>query len=354
MGININDLLTIAVQKKASDCHIKPGLPPRFRIHGELTNIVSNVITHEIALTFLDQVLTKDRKEQFQKNCDIDGLHVVPNVGRFRYNFFRQKGLFHMVFRHIPNLIPTVDGLGLPKILKEFAMAERGIILVTGTTGSGKSTSLAAMINHINENDSLNIITIEDPVEFFHTDKKCLISQRTLGEDVPSFSHALKYVLRQDPDVILVGEMRDQETISTAITAAETGHLVFSTLHTTDAQQTVERIIDTYPSTLHHQIRKQIALNLQGVVSQRLLPKKDGTGRVAALEILVATPTVRKIIAEGEVTKLYKVISEGELEGMQTFNQALLKFLQQDLITEEEAFRAATRPEELKLALQTT
>ncbi|MDD5089283.1 MAG: type IV pilus twitching motility protein PilT [Candidatus Wallbacteria bacterium] len=352
--MKLNDLLTIAVQKGASDMHVKVGLPPRFRLHGHLVNIVSNVIDQEGLLALLDQVLDKDRKQFFLKNCDIDGLHVVPGVARFRFNIFRQKGLFSMVFRQIPQKIPTVQEMGLPPILEQIAGEERGIVLLTGTTGSGKSTSLACMIDFINRTMSENIITIEDPVEFFHTDKKCIISQRTLGEDVPSFSHALKYVLRQDPDVILIGEMRDFETISTAITAAETGHLVFSTLHTTDASQTVERIIDTYPENLHHQIRKQLSLNLKAVISQRLVPKKDGQGRVAALEIMIITPILRKIIAEGEVNKIYKVISEGELEGMQTFNQALKKFLDQDLITLEEAFKAATRPEELKLALQMT
>jgi twitching motility protein PilT len=349
--MKLEDILTLAVQKGASDVHIKLGIPPRFRIHGKLVNLVSNVINQEALLAFLDTTLSKERKQEFLKNCDIDGLFVLPGKARFRYNIFRQKGVFTMVFRYIPQMIPHIDDLGLPEVLKTLATQERGIILVTGTTGSGKSTSLAAMINYINENMSKNIITIEDPVEFFHTDKKSIISQRTLGTDVSSFSHALKYVLRQDPDVILIGEMRDFETISTAITAAETGHLVFSTLHTTDASQTVERIIDTYPENLHHQIRKQLALNLKGVISQRLIPKKEGNGRVAALEIMTSTPTVKKAIAEGETVKLYKIISEGTTEGMVTFNQSLKKLLEDGIINEKSALEASSRPKELKLSL---
>jgi len=348
--MKLDDILTLAVQKGASDVHIKLGIPPRFRLHGKLINLVSNVIDQELLVQFLDTTLTKERKQEFLKNCDIDGLYVLPGKARFRYNIFRQKGVFTMVFRYIPQRIPNIDELNLPEILKTFASEERGIVLVTGTTGSGKSTSLAAMIDHINENMSKNIITIEDPVEFFHTDKKSIISQRTLGTDVPSFSHALKYVLRQDPDVILIGEMRDFETISTAVTAAETGHLVFSTLHTSDASQTVERIIDTYPENLHHQIRKQLSLNLKGVISQRLIPKKEG-GRVAALEVMTATPIVRKCIAEGETVKLYNIISEGATEGMQTFNQALKKLLEDGVISEKDAYEASSRPEELKLSM---
>lgn len=348
--MNIDELLKIALSKKASDLHIKEGIPPRFRIDGEMTQIISNVTGRDQIKGFLEAILTPNQLKALASNCDIDVLYLAEGVGRFRTNIFKENATFAIVMRHIPSQIPTVDEMKLPAVLKEIAMNPRGIVLVTGTTGSGKSTSLAAMINHINENKQANIITVEDPVEFFHQSKKSIISQRSVGHDVPSFSHALKYVLRQDPDIILIGEMRDFETIQTAITAAETGHLVFSTLHTTDASQTVERVLNMYPANLQRQIRQQLSLNLKAVISQRLVPLSIGKGRRAALEILRSTPTVRKLLLEADVDKLYPTMQAGETEGMQTFNQALFKLVQADLITMDAAMEYSNRPEEMKLA----
>lgn len=348
--VKIDELLQIGLSKKASDLHIKEGIPPRFRVDGEVTQIISNVVTREIIKGFLENILTPPQLKTLSSNCDIDVLYVAEGIGRFRTNVFRENNTFAIVMRHIPTKIPAIDELRLPSVLKEIAMEPRGIVLVTGTTGSGKSTTLAAMINHINENTSSNIITVEDPVEFYHDSKKSIISQRSVGHDVPSFTHALKYVLRQDPDVILIGEMRDFETIQTAVTAAETGHLVFSTLHTTDASQTVERVLNMYPANLQRQIRQQLSLNLKAVISQRLIPLAIGNGRRAALEVLRSTPTVRKLLLEAEVEKLYPTMQGGETEGMQTFNQALFNMVQSDLITMDAAMEYSNRPEELKLA----
>jgi len=292
-------------------------------------------------------------QDRFRAGNDLDFSYVSEDGGRFRVNVFRQDDSLAIVLRVIPTVIPTIDQLGLPPVLKKIAGFHRGIVLVTGTTGSGKSTTLAAMIDHINVTRACNVITIEDPVEFRHSSKKSLISHRSVGVDVPSFGHALKYVLRQDPDVILIGEMRDLETIQTAITASETGHLVFSTVHTTDAPQTVERIVTAFPQDHREQVRQQLATNLQAVISQRLL-KRPGGGRLAALEIMLATPTVRKQILEDELKKLYNTIKEGTLEGMQTFNQVLLKFIEQNVITHEDAMANASRPEELMLELRTS
>jgi twitching motility protein PilT len=350
--MEIDQLLTQMVQQGGSDLHIKAGGIPRMRLSGKLVPIGERPLDVPTMMKMVGKLLDEKERRRLVENCDVDVLHVVPGVARFRCNLYKQNGGVAGALRVIPNEIPELEKLGHPKVLKEIAAFPRGLVLVTGTTGSGKSTTLAAMINHINETRADTVITIEDPVEFFHHDKKCLINQRTLGHDVPSFSHALKYVLRQDPDVILIGEMRDPETITTAITAAETGHLVFSTLHTTDAAQTVERIINAYPSDLHEQVRLQLSLNLKAVISQRLLPRANGQGRIAALEIMVSTPSIRKQILEGEIKKIYSTIQDGSIDGMQTFNQVLEGYVKDSLITKEAALLAASRRDELELSLK--
>ena len=346
------DLLKILVQRKGSDLHLKAGTQPRGRIDGNLVPLAEQPLQQSDMMAFVNQILDEGQKKHLGRHCDLDRVYVCP-AGRFRVNVFRQDNTLAIVMRVIPTTIPSIDDLGLPPVLKKIADTHRGIVLVTGTTGSGKSTTLAAMINHINETKACNVITVEDPVEFRHSDKKSLVSHRSVGVDVPSFSHALKYVLRQDPDVILIGEMRDLETIETAITASETGHLVFSTVHTTDAPQTVERIVTAFPQDNREQVRQQLATNLQAVISQRLL-KRPGGGRLAALEIMLSTPTVKKQILENELKKLYNTIKEGTTEGMQTFNQVLFKYVEDNLITKEDALAAANRPEELMLELRTS
>ena len=350
--MDIDQLLTQMVQRGGSDLHVKAGGLPRMRLNGELVPMTNQPFDVPTMMKAVAKILDEKERRRLVEHCDVDVLHVVPNVARFRCNLYKQKGGVAAAIRVIPNQIPTLDGLNHPAVLKDIADTPRGLVLVTGTTGSGKSTTLAAMVDHINSTSASTILTIEDPVEFFHQDKKSQVNQRTLGHDVPGFSHALKYVLRQDPDVILIGEMRDPETIQTAITAAETGHLVFSTLHTTDASQTVERIINAFPPDLHEQIRMQLSLNLRAVISQRLLPRADGSGRVAALEIMLSTPTVRKLILEGEIKKLYSTIQDGGIDGMQTFNQVLQKYVEDGTISKEAALVAASRRDELELSLK--
>ena len=350
--MEIKPLLVEMLARKGSDLHIRSGCPPRCRTHGRLEDVAPTPVTDADLVGIIKTVLNPAEQKSLVQNADIDVLFQCPEVGRFRTNIFRTMGSYGLVMRHIPTRIPSIAQLGLPDVLKRLAASERGIVLVTGTTGSGKSTTLAAMINEINETEECNIITVEDPVEFVHTSRKSLISHRSLGTDVPSFKHALKYALRQDPDVILIGEMRDFETIAAAVEAAETGHLVFSTLHTSNCSQTVERILNTYPAELHDQVRLQLSLNLQGVISQRLIPTRDGTGRAAALEIMVSTPSVRKHLLEGSIAALYRDIEEGETEGMQSFNQVLKRLFAEERISLEEALNAASRPDELRLKLK--
>jgi twitching motility protein PilT len=296
-------------------------------------------------------MLTEDGKlAEFATENEVDFSYAVPGLARFRVNAFRQRGVISLVCRAIPHTIRTVDELSLPPVIAELAQEERGIVLVTGTTGSGKSTTLAAMIDEINRARSKHIVTIEDPIEFLHRDKLSIINQREVGSDTASFKRALRRVLRQDPDVILVGEMRDEETVSTALSAAETGHLVFSTLHTVDAPETVNRIVDFFPPHQQQQARAMIAGTLKGVISQRLVPTPDGRGRVATCEILRMTGRVRDMIMNPEETgRLIEVITEGEYYGMQTFDQALLKHVQAGRVSMEEALRAATHPHDFKL-----
>src|SRR5512145_3216961 len=347
--MELNEILTIAVKARASDIHIKSGLPPVVRIDGKLRPIPNTPrMSGDAVQAMAISMMNPRQKQLFEENCEVDLSHGVPGVCRFRVSAYHQRGSVAIVFRAISFNIPSLDSLNLPPVLKKIAMEERGLILVTGTTGSGKSSTLAAMIDYINENRTNNIITVEDPVEFLHRDKKSILSQREVGFDTLSFAAALKGALRQDPDVILVGEMRDLETIETAITAAETGHLVMSTLHTSDAVGTVNRVIAVFPPHQQKQIRLQLAGVLKAVVSMRLVPRADGKGRVPAVEVLRSTQYIKDCIENKEKTKLIRdAIAAGTSQyGMQTFDQSLYRLYRQDLISFEEALRQASNPDE--------
>ncbi|MCD6353631.1 MAG: type IV pilus twitching motility protein PilT [Proteobacteria bacterium] len=350
--MKLNTLLKTAVTTNASDIHIKVGLSPILRINGALGTLkdvprFSPEITKEIA----DSLMSDRQKEQFHKVNEIDFSYAVSGLGRFRVNIFRQRGSISLVLRIIPFKILGIEELLLPRIIEKLAMENRGLILVTGTTSSGKSTTLAAMIDHINTHRSAHIITIEDPIEFLHQDKKSIINQREVGEDTDTFASALRVALRQDPNVILVGEMRDLETVETALLAAETGHLVLSAVHTLDATETINRIISVFPPYQHSQIRIQLASVLKGVISQRLMPKADKSGRVPAAEVLVTTARIREYIENRNRTReIADAIAEGHVQyGMQTFDQSLMSLLGQKLITYEEALNQATNADDFAL-----
>jgi twitching motility protein PilT len=355
MSVDIDALLKKVSQMKASDLHIKAGNPPVVRINGALHVLKDEPkLTPEDTSAIASSVLKEVHKAQFKKDREIDLSYSVKGLGRFRCNCFVQRGTIGIVFRVIPLKISSIEELQLPVVLKKISMEPRGLILVTGTTGSGKSTSLASMIDYINDNKTDNIITIEDPVEFLHRDKNSIISQRELGSDTVSFAKALRAALRQDPDVILVGEMRDFETIQTALTAAETGHLVLSTLHTGDAVETVNRIISVFPPYQHKQVRTQLASVLRAIISMRLVPRADGGGRVPAVEVLVATATIKSCIEEPDKTKLiHDYIEEGVSQyGMQSFDQSLLSLYQNGLITYEDAASRATNADDFALKIK--
>jgi twitching motility protein PilT len=340
------------IETEGSDLHLKVPSRPLIRTHGILDPIPdSDPLSPDDTEAVFKEMLHEELKlKEFAEEFEVDFSYAVPGLARFRVNAFRQRGVISLVCRAIPHTIRTVEELALPPVISELAMEERGIILVTGTTGSGKSTTLAAMIDEINRAQSKHVVTIEDPIEFLHRDKLSIINQREVGSDTTSFKRALRRVLRQDPDVILVGEMRDEETVSTALSAAETGHLVFSTLHTVDAPETVNRIVDFFPPHQQQQARAMLAGTLKGVISQRLVRTPDGRGRVATCEILRMTGRVRDMIMNPEETgRLTEVIFEGEYYGMQTFDQALLKHVQAGRVSMEEALRAATHPHDFKL-----
>ena len=353
--MEINDLLKEAVLAGASDLHVKAGSPPVFRKNGSLVmKQGAETVSRDEAARLAFSIMTAAQQEEFKKEGDLDFAYGVAGLGRFRCNSFMQRGTIGLVFRVIPTKIPGVDELMLPSVVKKLALDERGLILVTGTTGCGKSTTLAAMIEHINASKQVNIVTIEDPMEYLHKDKKSLLIQREVGADTRSFTKALRSAMRQDPDVILVGEMRDFDTIQTALMAAETGHLVLSTLHTLDAPETVNRIISFFPPHHQHQIRIQLASVLRGVISQRLLPRVDGNGRVPAVEVLIVTGTIRDCIIDEDKTRLmHDFIEQGKtIYGMQTFDQSLFGLYQDGLITLEEARRQASKPDDLLLKIK--
>jgi twitching motility protein PilT len=353
--MHVNDLLKIAVENGASDLHVKAGSFPMMRIRGVLVAVNQDKkLDHEDVVALSAAVMSTAQRQKFRDAQEVDLAYSVPGLGRFRCNVFQQRGTVGMTLRVIPMQIRTIDELDLPIILKQIAEEERGLVLVTGTTGSGKSTTLAAMIDHINQTRAAHVITVEDPIEFLHRDQKSLINQREVAVDTRSFAHALRSALRQDPDVILVGEMRDFETIETGLLAAETGHLVMSTLHTLDATETINRIIAVFPPHQQKQVRLQLASVLRAVVSQRLLPKTDGKGRAPAVEVMISTPFIRDCIVDKDKTHLIPgAIAAGTSQyGMQTFDQSIFGLYQQGFVSYEEALRWASNVDEFKLKVQ--
>jgi len=352
MSIQLDDILKVALKGGASDIHLKSGLPPMFRVDGALVPLKNGErILPDDMQKVAAGIMNPVQKARFEEYREADLAYGIPGLGRFRVNVFQQRGTVGIVFRVIPFGVKTIEQLFLPRVIEKIAMEHRGLVLVTGTTGSGKSTTLAAMIDYINSNRTSHIITIEDPIEFLIRDRRSIVNQREIGVDTQSFSNALRAALRQDPDVILVGEMRDFETIETAITAAETGHLVMSTLHTLDATETINRIISVFPPYQQKQVRLQLGAILRAVVSQRLVPRADGKGRVPALEVMVSTARVRECISDTERTKeLSDAIAKGfTTYGMQTFDQSLMHLVKQELVTYEEALKHVSNPDDFAL-----
>lgn len=345
----LEDILKFGVQRNCSDVHLKAGAPPLFRLYGELypaTNVPP--LTPEDTRRFLYSILPEEKREEFERRKEVDFAFTIPDLARFRVNALMQRGTVEIIFRIIPPRIPTFEEIGLPPIVRHFCERPRGIIIVTGPAGCGKTTTLAAMIDYINSRFPLHIITIEDPIEFIHQDKLSLVNQREVGRDTLSFANALKYALREDPDVIMIGEMRDLETIALAITAAETGHLVLSTLHTPDAVQTIDRIIDAFPTHQQQQIRMQLAISLVGVISQRLVKRADRKGMVAAFEVLVGTSAVRALIREAKTYQLPSFLQTGLKQGMMTLEHSLANLVLQGIVRLEDALAEANQPEYLE------
>ena len=337
--MDLTQLLAFTMQNDASDLHLSAGSPPITRSSGQLKRVKADPLSSDDIRTMLYSIMTEDQRAEYEKHMEIDFAIALGEKARFRVNGFTTRLGASAVFRTIPTEVPTMEDLGLPPVIKRFAELEKGIVLVTGPTGSGKSTTLASMVNHINMYSAKHILTIEDPVEFFHTSQKSLVNHREVGTDTSSFARALKSALREDPDVILVGEMRDYETISLALTAAETGHLVFATLHSNSAAKTIDRIIDVFPTGDKEMVRAMIASSLQGVVAQTLLRKQEG-GRVGAYEILVGTNAVRNLIRENQIPQMYSMMQTGSRYGMVTMQDAISDLLETGLIDEEEAHRA--------------
>jgi twitching motility protein PilT len=346
--VNIDTLLRLMFEREASDLHITAGAPPMLRIDGVMTPTEYEKLRPETTQQLIYSILTDEQKEKFEKDNELDVSFGVEGVGRVRMNVFQQRGAVAAALRNIPTNIRGFEELRLPAIVQDMVKLPKGLVLVTGPTGSGKSTSLAAMIDWINGNTQGHIITIEDPIEYVHTHKTCIVNQREVGTDTKSFAAALKYCLREDPDTILIGEMRDLETISAALTIAETGHLVFATLHTVDAIQTVNRIIDVFPSSQQQQVRTQISFVLQAILSQQLLPKAYGGGRVIGVEVLIPTAGVRNLIREEKIHQIYSAMQTGSEYGMQTMNQALYDLYQKQLVSYNEIFSRTLDPKELQ------
>ncbi len=350
--INLNLLLKIMIQNSASDLHMRADSSVYLRIHGKLVPIKDSKLSAKDVEDIITPIMNERVKKIFSENHEVDFSYEVEGLGRFRINYFLQKSKPAIAIRHIPFQIPTFEELKLPvQPIKKLLTNTRGLILVTGVTGSGKSSTLAAMIEYLNQTEDLHIITIEDPIEFVFKDKKSLISQREVGSDTNSFVDALKVALRQDPDVIMVGEMRDLETTKAAITAAETGHLVLSTMHTINSVQTISRIIDLYPPHQQTQVRLQLSETLKGIISQRLIPSTKG-GRVVAVEIMINTPHIKKLIADNNLDAIAQAIAKGEYYGMQTFNQSLIKIYRSNLATLEDIISAASNPDDVLLAIK--
>jgi twitching motility protein PilT len=352
-GVNIDDLVSEVVRMEASDLHLKVGLPPAVRVNGLLGPLEGyDALRPEDTEGVLERILPQKLAGEFEEQGEADFSYEVPALGRFRVNAFRQRGSVSVAMRYIPLGVPGFDDLGLPEAIRSFAFEERGIILLTGTTGSGKSTTLASMIDLVNHAMAKHVVTIEDPIEYLHRDDKSIINQREVGTDTASYSRALRRVLRQDPDIILIGEIRDAESAQIALSAAETGHLVLSTLHTLDATETVNRLIDLFPQREQTQVRTMLAGTLKGIVGQRLVRTKDGR-RTPACEVLVTTGRIQDFIMDpAQTAMIQQAISEGEYYGMQTFDQALLRLVEEDRIDYDEALRHASRPQDFKLMVQ--
>jgi twitching motility protein PilT len=344
--VPLDDLLRLLIRHEGSDLHIRVGEPPIFRVHGDLRRTNFPAWDSEQIQGMLYEIMGAERIARFERDLECDLAYAIKDLARFRVNVFKQQDSIGAVMRLIPIRVQTLDELGLPPVLKEVALLPRGLVLVTGPTGSGKSTTLAAMVNHINERRPLHIITIEDPIEFMHGDKVAALNQREVEMDTHSFAEALRHVMRQNPDVILVGEMRDNETMQLAITAAETGHLVFSTVHTTDAAQTVDRIVDVFEPERQEQIRMQLSVTLQAVISMTLLPRADRPGRVAAFEIMLATPAIRNVIRERKTHQMYGMIQTGAELGMQTLDNHLLELYRSGIVSFEMALSKSSSPSE--------
>ncbi len=344
----LNDYLLDAIEQGASDLHITVGIPPTIRIHGKVQALDYPNLTSTTTREMIYDILSNDQRQRLENEWELDFAYTLPRIARFRVNIYFQRGSMGAAFRTIPHEIKSFKELGLPQAVEDMTNKPRGLVLVTGPTGSGKSTTLASMIDKINETRQEHIMSVEDPIEFLHSHKKCIVNQREVSQDTKSFAQALKHVLRQDPDTILVGEMRDLETIHLAISAAETGHLVFGTLHTQDAPQTVDRIIDVFPAHQQSQVRTQLANALEGVITQTLLPKRDGKGRVAACEILVPTPGIRNLIREGKNHQIYSAMQTGGKFGMQTMDAALVELVRKGAISREEAEKRSSNPEEMR------
>jgi len=353
MEFDFADVLIHVMEVGASDLHLTAGSEPMIRQRGALTALDYPKMTPQQVREVVYSILSNDQRQKLETEWQIDFAYSIPGRARFRVNAFFQRASIGAAFRLIPSEMPELDTLGVPAVLRDFTKKPRGFVLVTGPTGSGKSTTLAAMLDVINRERREHIMTIEDPIEFLHGHRQCIVNQRELGADAKSFALALKAALRQDPDVILVGEMRDLETISTALTAAETGHLVFATLHTQDTAQTVDRIVDVFPPDQQHQVRTQLSVSLEGIVTQQLLPTADGLGRVAASEVLVPTPAVRNLIREGKTHQLYSALQTGGTHGMQTMDSSLADLVRRNKITRELAEQRSSTPEELRRLMGT-
>jgi twitching motility protein PilT len=342
--MEISDLLAFAVKNKASDLHLSAGLPPMIRVNGDIRRINLPDMSHQVVHEMVYDIMNDGQRKIYEEALEVDFSFEVPTLARFRVNAFNQNRGAGAVFRTIPSKVLTLEDLNAPKIFKEISIQPRGLVLVTGPTGSGKSTTLAAMIDFVNESEYGHILTVEDPIEFLHQSKKCVVNQREVGPHTHSFSNALRSALREDPDVILIGEMRDLETIRLALTAAETGHLVFGTLHTSSAAKTIDRIVDVFPAAEKEMVRSMLSESIRAIIAQTLLKTKDGTGRIAAHEIMIGTPAIRNLIRENKIAQMYSAIQTGQNVGMQTLDQCLQDLVRRNLVALNEArTRAANK-----------